>query len=790
MAQTITQTASSLNQLITSLSGTGVGFADVLNRVNQLNASMLTASMRIDGTGASLGKIAKNVRDLSLAFGYQQATVIKLVETLGTLRKPLTTFEEMNGLLARSRTLFGSNEAAAASFIEQLGVMDRTAGIMRRTYIPFQELMAKIETGKASADDVKIAQNLAAITEGELAYKLSIGEINRADYEFMLSTLRFKEQISNEEKIRHETTKAINDAQSASVAKQQLELELINQQSSAIRDLLGLAVSGGQVAIGSGIKYLISQLSGGELAGQASEGVISEVFGEAGFSKALLDEAAALAKTKYGISITEDQILSTMKERLKEEGVSIEQADQIVNQLKQQQDYSAQMRGIMANRAAEEKTIKEIQEKGGKNAVESMMKQQKIISELAVGASTLRQEYDRTSGVLDQNLSSFERIYTLQARGREGYDFNQAQRDASNFYKMTEIQESRLLEELEKRNAILESQAQKLRTAEETGIGVVEARETYNNLLMAAAEAQARLNDLVDKELRRVEAINVAFDKKASFVRADLAYQQQLISLNDSLAIGIGASAAMREKAAKLALDEAKIAKENVKAIEEEIRNAQKSGASEETINELLKKRTEAQTKFVGLQKEALDMTQKMREGYLEAIDSMQSGAGIFTEIVADQNSNLGALIRTTQEMPRVLKTGAGSGGLTSATQFGPGGISGGFDPNSPEYSKYVLSNMDQIEEILGGIHEELEKSAGSGTKLGLAAKDREEFGGQISSSAAPGQSGTISASGIISANIKQENVDAIAGAISNGVVVAVRQGISNALKELGNATA
>ena len=61
----------------------------------------------------------------------------------------------------------------------------------------------------------------------------------------------------------------------------------------------------------------------------------------------------------------------------------------------------------------------------------------------------------------------------------------------------------------------------------------------------------------------------------------------------------------------------------------------------------------------------------------------MQSGAGIFTELIVSQDKSLGALIRTTQEVPRVLRTGAGSGGITSATQFGPGGLSGSFDPKS-----------------------------------------------------------------------------------------------------------
>ena len=139
-------------------------------------------------------------------------------------------------------------------------------------------------------------------------------------------------------------------------------------------------------------------------------------------------------------------------------------------------------------------------------------------------------------------------------------------------------------------------------------------------------------------------------------------------------------------------------------------------------------------------------MTQKLREGYLDAIQAMESGAGVFTEIVVNQDKNLGSLIRTTAEVPRVLRTGAGSGGLTQSTGFGPGGITGGSDPRSEEYGKSVLTNFEQVNQLMA----ELPKQIGeeTGKNLAIAASARPEYGSVILDGTSPGSAGTVTVGG------------------------------------------
>jgi hypothetical protein len=340
-----------------------------------------------------------------------------------------------------------------------------------------------------------------------------------------------------------------------------------------------------------------------------------------------------------------------------------------------------------------------------------------------------------------------------------------------------------------------------------------EASKMRQQSIEIALSAQQRLN----------EAVLAGDEQHLKNLNSEYQKIQAQISLMDSLAVGIGANAAARQQAAQNLIEQVRVVKEEEEKVlalkaEYEAREAKAvKGSQDQQIAAAGRQQAQNQyndlkTKEVNLTKQALDMTQRLREGYLDAIQAMESGAGVFTEIVVNQDKNLGSLIRTTAEVPRVLRTGAGAGGLTQSTGFGPGGITGGSDPRSPEYGKSVLTNFEQINQLMA----ELPKQIGeeTGKNLAIAAGARPEYGGVILGGTSPGSAGTVTVGGggtslgsagtVTAGNGGTTSASggagrassitvetgAIADTITKGMVSAVEIGVRNALSVLEKKTA
>lgn len=252
------------------------------------------------------------------------------------------------------------------------------------------------------------------------------------------------------------------------------------------------------------------------------------------------------------------------------------------------------------------------------------------------------------------------------------------------------------------------------------------------------------------------DATRASSQQRLEYLKSENSLLVSQVSLMDSLAVGIGASAQMRQEAAMKTIEQAKEVRKQIEIQKELELKALKGAETAQTAEEKLgleaaardakKKAIELQAEENNLRKTALDQMQKLREGYLDAINAMESGAGIFTEIVVNQEKNLGSLIRTTAEVPRVLRTGAGSGGILQATSFGPGGIVGGEGPKSEEYSKHVLTNFDQINALVEDLPAQIGKSTAE--NLAIAAKANPWYESQIDAAATPGKAGALTASG------------------------------------------
>ena len=292
-----------------------------------------------------------------------------------------------------------------------------------------------------------------------------------------------------------------------------------------------------------------------------------------------------------------------------------------------------------------------------------------------------------------------------------------------------------------------------------------ELQSKINSAGKAGSEAEAEASKMRQQSIeislsaqqRLNEAVLAGDEQRLKNLDSEFQKIQAQISLMDSLAVGIGANAAARQQAAQKLIEQVRVVKEEeekIAALKAEyqaqeakaVKGSQEQQIAAAGAQQAQLKANELETKRIGLTKQTLDLTQRLREGYLDAIQAMESGAGVFTEIVVNQDKNLGSLIRTTAEVPRVLRTGAGSGGLTQSTGFGPGGITGGADPRSEEYGKSVLTNFEQVNQLMA----ELPKQIGeeTGKNLAIAASARPEYGSVILDGTSPGSAGTVTVGG------------------------------------------
>lgn len=705
---------------------------------------MLQVTYNLGGFSDGFKDVTAKVNALSDSFNYTQGAVSNMIQTLGTgFRKPITDMGEIELILKRSQTLFGANENAAQKFIDQLSRIDQAAGPLRDTYIELQKLIQKVDQGTATDAEIEKMTRLSSLTRAELLLKLRDREITLEQYNQTMATLKAESDMSaasvQGRKTALSLSKDINAAQSANVAATRAQIEFMNQYMDSVGKFMGVAYSGGSQVVGGAIRSVSEYVK--QFGKEEGDAGIAKQVNRDDNAKKMMQEAIAATKQEKGLEFNAEDVKKSLQSSLVASGRSEEEAKKITEMVYRQVDAQSLLKDQIVQVALAKEHFNSEEYKAQKASEEAAKAAQNEYTLAAVRVGALGQQYKYMSDILASQTQSLGEMEILNARVGKSYNYAEAAASALEFEKALISQRENLTEQLELQKKINEEASREIsnaKTEEEKNAALQSQQKTLKQI----AEIQAQINGLADQGLARINAINQGFDKRASFIRAELDYQKQLISLQDSFAVGISANAAAREKAAKLAIDEANNEKERIKALQVELAQKRAANSSASEIRDTEMKITEAKTRHLALTKEALDATQKMREGYLDAIDSMQSGAGMFTEIVADQNKSLGALVRTTEEMPRVLRTGAGSGGILEAGQFGPGGITGGFDPNSPEYSKHVIRNMDDVKSLLV----ELPKQMGEevGTRLGWAAKGREEFGGQIAGSAAPGEAGTI----------------------------------------------
>lgn len=336
----------------------------------------------------------------------------------------------------------------------------------------------------------------------------------------------------------------------------------------------------------------------------------------------------------------------------------------------------------------------------------------------------------------------------------------------------------------------------------------------------SAISASNDVTKTIRENNRKILDSSVArFKSEFDMRQSEVSQIEAQLSLMDSVASGIGASAEMRAAAVQKMGEQVSTVENEMaeltrkqqdfvnKAAEAEQRlvEAQAAGnqkdieaannaimANKEAAADAQKKLNEADTKRLGLIKQQLDMTKQIREGYLDALSSMMEGAGVFAEIVVDQEKNLGTLLRTAKDMPTSLRTGAADGRGAEMSTFGVGGIQAGeWSQDMASYTNELVSS--QIPEITDYLKQIAGRATGdvaslNADRLGAAMDQAAAAGGSARSVggappvATPAAAATSSAAGTSASTGQLRLDDSVVASISSQVAAMAKEQVVPAI--------
>lgn len=213
-----------------------------------------------------------------------------------------------------------------------------------------------------------------------------------------------------------------------------------------------------------------------------------------------------------------------------------------------------------------------------------------------------------------------------------------------------------------------------------------EAKEAYNAKLQEELEARKRIIEINQPQLEQLNKT--------------ISLQESQIALLDSAGMGLKAQASARQEVVQMLGQQIQMEKQQEIAAQKERalaiaemqsadpqRREELQGIVLEMENKILDSR---QKQVQATQKQA-DITKSLREGYISAIQAMNSGAGVFTRIVLKQDQGYGTLAAMRRDGLNALTTGGVGMGRTGSARFGAGGYTEG---QAGAYEQKVLSSI------------------------------------------------------------------------------------------------
>jgi len=193
------------------------------------------------------------------------------------------------------------------------------------------------------------------------------------------------------------------------------------------------------------------------------------------------------------------------------------------------------------------------------------------------------------------------------------------------------------------------------------------------------ATVRAQINDkkmkMMERESQLAEKLASSHRSRVQLASAEAGVAKSIISLLDNMAIGVGASVEARM------MGVAAIGKEV-----QQLRKLHKAYAAELAQKpEDLALRTQmlkVESEIYGKMQDQASMARQLRDGWVSAVKSMNTGAGTFSKIIISQQSNIAQMLRMSGAGGPVLSAVSGARGnalggvgYTSAPQWELGGL-------------------------------------------------------------------------------------------------------------------
>ena len=268
-----------------------------------------------------------------------------------------------------------------------------------------------------------------------------------------------------------------------------------------------------------------------------------------------------------------------------------------------------------------------------------------------------------------------------------------------------EKQEKATIQQREEKN---EKDKETLEVAEEglkkIAIGTKEYKDKEAEILGIKTSIKNKDADITNIRIQAIHASDMLIQRQAS----EGSIIEANIGLMDNYAIGVKASAEMRQQAMGVyskQLDEQNkqidVAKQKIKEEQDQKKDTQKL---EIELNQLMLGRVQTIQKMS-------DLSKSMRDGWVDAINAMTIGSGRISKIVMNSKENTGMMLQFVKGAVTSMRSGAvGKGGFGSSEQFDASGV-GAFKGNHGTGQGYIPD--------VGGMTKDTQKQMRNGIATG-----------------------------------------------------------------------
>lgn len=184
---------------------------------------------------------------------------------------------------------------------------------------------------------------------------------------------------------------------------------------------------------------------------------------------------------------------------------------------------------------------------------------------------------------------------------------------------------------------------------------IASQQTAYLDYVKQVVEYDKDIDSILQSQQEVFEKEKSNLDTSIDLVREKSNIMQNMISLADNFAIGVGASAKLRQESFKVLQSEIDMLSEKAKKYKNEIQAGR-------NIQENQKQLLQINNEILSKQQQQAQTVRALRDGWIEAIGAMNTGAGVFSKIVISQNKNVAQGIRMAGKAA-VLSSKSGSFG-------------------------------------------------------------------------------------------------------------------------------